>query len=655
MNGVEEKAGESEDSTNPKDKVRYKEYDFHDWEQFQAAAKSLKGYSTYCFHCFIVYSFSLFRYAKFYVATSSSLYKMFDVKGKDLPMIIMRSNIRHPHPTDYFNPRPLGEEYDDTDEEDFLVSDDKTHFYYQFPKEEYKSSRIYDSAVVDWVLKLSTLSHSNSFRELTVSSSKSEIYSNQFLSLKKMKFLLLLKASTSSMIDEDNYSHYEQVIHNWRLVGNRYDLTGDVLFSYLFYSNSPQHRHRNHPILPTIIDTYDIDIENDLPLVIAFNAWNNRKFRSKNRISLKVDLEEETRKDLEDSDDELSEEDERNDLFSFVQNVMTGNEGIFIKSELIPKNSLEEGGGYVRKIVGKTLLSTVGQSDIDVLLLIYAPLDYESRNFLSIFDLLGRAVQHEERFLIGKINGLSNDIPSVWNIKTYPTLLWFPAKDKRSDKRNHRIGLEATPLPLHHLNPFTIAAAREESGETKRNPGFPSSQQTDGNGISLYELYLFLQRETSFPVETLRIATVEQIGSLLSDEDEVKKKYELFERNLLRNEGRKFYENEWIDWFVGEVAFDGKLYHLMIGGLLTVSWVILLGYLLLKWIFSDSSIPVVKKKAHSSLDKEGASESSEEGSLEEDGSTKEDDNDSLENVDEEESEKEVFEEGEVVGSLPEVS
>jgi hypothetical protein len=315
---------------------------------------------------------------------------MFNVKGKDLPVIIMRSNIRHPHPSDYFNPRPFGAEDDDKkeEEEEFTITEDKTHFYYQFPKHEFTGSRFYDSAILDWVLKHSTLSHSISFRELTVSSQKSEIYSNQFLSLKKMKFLLLLKASSS--VDEENVSRYERVIHHWKRIGNRYSLSGDVLFSYLFYSNSPQHRHQNHPILQTIIDTYDVDVEKDLPLVIAFNPWSNRKFRSKDQITLNVDFEEEIRKDLEDSDDnDLNEEEiDKNDLFSFVRNVMTGQEEIYIKSESIPKNSLEEGGGYVRKIVGETLLSTVSRNDIDVLLLVYAPLDYNSRNLLSTFYLL---------------------------------------------------------------------------------------------------------------------------------------------------------------------------------------------------------------------------------------------------------------------------
>jgi hypothetical protein len=588
---------------------------------------------------------------------------MFNVKGKDLPVIIMRSNIRHPHPSDYFNPRPFGaeddnkEEEEEEEEEEFTINEDKTHFYYQFPKHEFTSSRFYDSAILDWVLKHSTLSHSISFRELTISSQKSEIYSNQFLSLKKMKFLLLLKSSQS--VDEDNVSRYERVIHHWKRIGNRYSLSGDVLFSYLFYSNSPQHRHQNHPILQTIIDTYDVDVEKDLPLVIAFNPWSNRKFRSKDQITLNVDFEEEIRRDLEDSDDnDLNEEEiDKNDLFSFVRNVMTGQEEIYIKSESIPKNSLEEGGGYVRKIVGETLLSTVSRNDIDVLLLVYAPLDYNSRNFLSTFDLLGRAVQHEERILVGKINGLTNDIPSIWNIKTYATLLWFPAKDKESNKRNHRNGLEAIPLPLHHLNPFTIAAAREESGEIKRNTGFPSNSQNDQNTISLYELYLFLQRETSFPVETLKIATVEQIGSLLSDEDEVKKKYEAFERNLLRNEGRMYYENEWIDWFVGEVSFDGKRYHIVVLGLLLLGWVLLLGYQLFKLIFSASTVHVIKKKVASSINEEASSEDSEESSNEENDSNEDD---SVENQEEEEelektAEKELRDVSEVVRSLTDVS
>jgi hypothetical protein len=208
------------------------------------------------------------------------------------------------------------------------------------------------------------------------------------------------------------------------------------------------------------------------------------------------------------------------------------------------------------------------------------------------------------------------------------------------------------------LNPFTIAAAREESGEIKRNTGFPSSSQNDQNTISLYELYLFLQRETSFPVETLKIATVEQIGSLLSDEDEVKKKYEAFERNLLRNEGRMYYENEWIDWFVGEVCFDGKRYHIVVVGLLLLGWVLLLGYQLFKLILSASTVHVIKKKVASSVNEEASSEDSEESSINEENDSNEDD--SVENQDEEEelektAEKDLRDVSEIVSSLTDVS
>ena len=69
------------------------------------------------------------------------------------------------------------------------------------------------------------------------------------------------------------------------------------------------------------------------------------------------------------------------------------------------------------------------------------------------------------------------------------------------------------------------------------NLGIPTPRPYWDAGYSLHELVGFVQREGSFDLKSLKVATSEQLGTLIGDEDAIRIKYEIEERAQKRNEG----------------------------------------------------------------------------------------------------------------------
>lgn len=374
------------------------------------------------------------------------------------------------------------------------------------------TGEILEMNLSEWVLRNS----SPTMDELTLSTTNGELYATQFFSSRKLKFILFIKPN---MMESG-------VLDHWREIASSFH--GKAIFSYMTQSS-----------VADVVEYFNIDVNKDVPLIAAHQPSNDSKFKSK-----KIDVTN------------------RMELLEFVTGVMTGSVSKILKSEPVPKKN----PGPVIRLVGDTLIETVSNPDKDVLLAIHAPNCVQCKKLLPTYDLLGRAVQGESRILVTKIDGMANDIPLHWAIKSYPTLLWFPAADKPYKENT-------LPIP----RPYWDA------------------------GISLQELVGFVQRESSFDMKTLRVATIEQLGSLLADEDMLREKYEEEERIQRRNDGRVVYEHETVDWLLGEVIFDGKRWHLAAVGFLGVTWALMFVYLIASASSSSdhkkTQLPgVVKKK-----------------------------------------------------------
>lgn len=253
-----------------------------------------------------------------------------------------------------------------------------------------------------------------------------------------------------------------------------------------------------------VLEYFNIDPARDSPMIAAHQPTSDFKYKSDTLQSL-----------------------EPNVLLQFVAGVIAGVVPKIIKSEPVPR--LSGPPAPVLVAVGSNVMDIVSVPGKDVLLVVFAPWCTHCKKLMPTYEILGRAVQGEPRIVIAKINGAANDIPASWGVKAYPTLLWFRAADKET---------------------------LEDPSALKPHPYWDA-------GYSLHELVGFVQRQGSFEARTLRVASAEQLSSLLGDEEILRAKYEVDERHQLRNQGREVYEPAQLDYLLGEVVFDGKRVHVL--------------------------------------------------------------------------------------------
>lgn len=290
-------------------------------------------------------------------------------------------------------------------------------------------------------------------------------------------------------------------LEHWRELAETFK--GSALFAYMVEG-----------AVPDVVDYFSVDLAADLPLIVAHDPLQDFKYKSR-RFTDPADITAQQ---------------------EFVAGVLTGAVRKVLKSEPVPK-MVGKLAKPVIQAVGSNVVDLVSQPDKDVLLEIYSPNCVHCMRLRPTYDILGRAVQGDSRIVIAKIDGIANDMPASWGIKGFPTLLWFPAKDKP-----YKEGKDGFPVPIP--KPYWDA------------------------GHSLHELVSFIKRQSSFDPKTLKVATFEQLGTLMGDEDIARQQYEMEDRWARRNEGRNILSNPIFDWAAGEVFFDGKRWHLAAGGAL---------------------------------------------------------------------------------------
>jgi hypothetical protein len=453
----------------------------------------------------------------------------------------------------------------------FLTTSEQEDGYLRF------SGELLESSLSEWVLRNSP----PGFQELSLSVPNGilsfpsatlflyfpffflhlgEFYATQFFTSRKLKFLLFLTADQVS----------DQLIDSWRRISSDYQ--SQAIFTYITQKQ-----------FLDLHEFFQINYPQDLPCIVAYNPLTDSKYKITNLLSLssaaEEDEEEEEERKERANQSSKSARKIKSELNEFVKGVMSGRLSKIVKSEPVPKNSV----GYVPKIVGANLYEMISQPDKDILLFIYVPYCEKCKKLFATFDLLGRAIQSESRLQLYKIDGIANDLPTSWSVRQYPTLLWFPASDKPYYTKNIDL---ITPKPYWEA------------------------------GYSLQELYSFIRHESSFEADSLKIATIEQLGSLLNDEPIFREKYEKEEQHFKRNEGRVIYESELMDWIFGEVIFDGKRWHLGAAGLIATTWILMVVYILLILITGEKK---KKKPSHKptreqkELEKEQEDEDQKEG------------------------------------------
>jgi len=243
----------------------------------------------------------------------------------------------------------------------------------------------------------------------------------------------------------------------------------------------------------------------------------------------------------------------------FVEAVLAGEYIPVPRTEPEPKQQK----GPVKKLVGSTFTKVVSDPDKDVLVLVSQPLCPRCLDAATAFELLGKALQAEDRIFLAKIDVMLNDLPaSIHTSESAPALLWFPSSSKPFD-------------------------------------GDPVAKPYPKNSFNLADMLAFINKENSFGKDSLRIATNEQLGALAVDDQMVKAALQAEEVKTLRNHMRNKYEHLALDWLAGDIVFDGHRWHI---ALVVAS---LLANLALIVVAATYAVSVAELKASKSTKRRG--------------------------------------------------
>lgn len=110
----------------------------------------------------------------------------------------------------------------------------------------------------------------------------------------------------------------------------------------------------------------------------------------------------------------------------FLQNLDAGKLEPHVKSEPIP----ESNDGPVKVAVAKNFEELVTNSEKDILIEFYAPWCGHCKKLAPVYDELGQKLENEDVDIV-KMDATSNDVPSTFDVRGFPTIYWVP-KNKDS-------------------------------------------------------------------------------------------------------------------------------------------------------------------------------------------------------------------------------
>lgn len=102
----------------------------------------------------------------------------------------------------------------------------------------------------------------------------------------------------------------------------------------------------------------------------------------------------------------------------------------FLKSEPVP----DDNDGPVKIAVAKNFDEVVTNSGRDALVEFYAPWCGHCKKLAPIYDELGEKLKNEDVDIV-KMDATSNDVPSLYDVRGFPTLYWSPKNSKSNPVR----------------------------------------------------------------------------------------------------------------------------------------------------------------------------------------------------------------------------
>jgi len=113
---------------------------------------------------------------------------------------------------------------------------------------------------------------------------------------------------------------------------------------------------------------------------------------------------------------------------AFVEAAAKGEYEGYVKSE--PEPATQTGPSTV--LVAKTFDKLVNDPTKDVFVEFYAPWCGHCKKLSPIWDELAEKFKNQDHIRIAKIDATANTLPKTVNVRGYPTLIMFPANNKKT-------------------------------------------------------------------------------------------------------------------------------------------------------------------------------------------------------------------------------
>ena len=157
------------------------------------------------------------------------------------------------------------------------------------------------------------------------------------------------------------------------------------------------------------------------------------------------------------------EEINENNLLKFLENWEKNKLKLYLRSEEEP----EKNDKNVYKLVGKTFNKIVLESNKDVLVKFYIPSCGECKILNIFYEKVAERLKNNKNLIIAEIDLSVNDIENI-KIKQFPTLLFWPAKNKKKYikfKGNNRIS-EIEKFLIKNV-PYKLEIIEEKKNDIK--------------------------------------------------------------------------------------------------------------------------------------------------------------------------------------------
>lgn len=203
--------------------------------------------------------------------------------------------------------------------------------------------------------------------------------------------------------------------------------SGDFTFAI---SNKDDFQHE--------LNEYGLDYVGDKPVLLARNA-KNEKFLLRDEFSVEA-------------------------LTVFLDDLESGRLEPYVKSEAVP----EKNDGPVTVAVGKNFDEVVTNNGKDTLIEFYAPWCGHCKKLTPIFEELGTKMAGEDVAIV-KMDATANDVPSQFDVRGFPSLIWL-SKDDKSKSVQYQGGREVDDFVKYIAQHATNELKQFDRSGTPKQP-----------------------------------------------------------------------------------------------------------------------------------------------------------------------------------------